>query len=224
MMEYPKIQTIWKRDEGTKKKLIMEGQYSKPEISNIKQWYITEKIDGANVRVEYTSIPQSSVTFSGRTDNSQLPSFLFDYLKNKFTPELMAQVFPFNETDPEPPYIILFGEGYGKKIQKDGENYKPDGVGFILFDIYINDWWLEQDKVREIAIKLGIDVVPDVGVMTIDEAVAYLKTKPKSKISQREMIAEGIVARSHPLVLYRNGTPIMWKLKVKDYDAGEASL
>ena len=32
-----------------------------------------------------------------------------------------------------------------------------------------------------------------------------------------ELTIEGVVVRSYPLMLFRDGSPIMWKLKVKDY-------
>ncbi len=54
--------------------------------------------------------------------------------------------------------------------------------------------------------------------MTEDQIVALVKTGFKSKIAKDTTLdAEGIVARSHPLVLFRNGTPLMFKLKTKDY-------
>jgi len=49
-------------------------------------------------------------------------------------------------------------------------------------------------------------------------------TEKKEKDNgEKELIAEGIVARPAPLMLYRDGTPIMFKLKLKDYEKlGEA--
>ena len=43
------------------------------------------------------------------------------------------------------------------------------------------------------------------------------KVEQEQKIIE-EKIAEGIVARSHPLMLFRNGKPMMFKLKVEDYE------
>ena len=50
-MIYPKINTIWKRDE---KGYILEGDYSAEEFKNIKEWDVSEKIDGMNMRVLYS--------------------------------------------------------------------------------------------------------------------------------------------------------------------------
>lgn len=204
-MKYPKIQTLWKRDEN-KKFIIMEGEYSKEEFKSIDRWEVTEKVDGTNIRVMWDG---ENVRFGGRTDNAQIPTFLLEYLQDKFRPELLENIIS--------PDTILFGEGYGNRIQKVGKKYK-DKCSFILFDVMIGKWWLERDDVNDIAKQLGIDSVPVIGIMTKEEIVNYVKSRPKSIIAQEELTMEGIVARSNPLMLFRNGKPIIFKLKVSDYD------
>lgn len=205
-MKYPKIDTLWKRDEDNKFRII-EGDYSKIEFANIKKWNITEKIDGTNTRVVYEN---GSVIFGGRTDNAQIPTRLLQYLQTTFTPSLLNSVFS------DAGKVILFGEGYGAKIQKGGGLYRKDNA-FILFDVWVDGWWLLRDSMEDIAIKLDIKCVPLLGLMSVDEAVKYVKSKPKSRISEEPKVAEGIVACAVPTMLFRNGNPIVWKLKVKDY-------
>ena len=64
--------------------------------------------------------------------------------------------------------------------------------------------------------------------MTIEEAVAYVKSCPQSIVSMHEYEGstlesgkyppmEGIVARTVPLLLIRSGERLMWKLKRKDF-------
>ena len=214
-MIYPKINTIWKRDE---KGYILEGDYSAEEFKNIKEWDVSEKIDGMNMRVLYSKEPKigyegnmTNLDFRGKTNATQIPPFLLEYMKKTFLLSLVESIFK------EAKEASLFGEGYGPKIQKGGGNYRDD-VSFILFDVYVDGWWLKREDVVEISRKLGIDCVPYLGLMTIDEAVSLIKNGGiKSKVAKQEIIIEGIVARSHPLVLYRNGNPLMFKLKVKDY-------
>jgi hypothetical protein len=210
-MKYPKIDTVWKRDENNKFKII-EGDFSKPEFDNIKKWLITEKIDGTNIRVSYE---RSTVTFDGRTDDAQISAHLYKALQELFTVELLASAF-IETPDSQPPgRVVLYGEGYGAKINNGGL-YRDD-TGFILFDVWIDGWWLDRENVEDVAKKLNIPVVPTRGTMSLDEAVALVKTNPMSEISNKPRVAEGIVARSYPLMLFRDGRPIMWKLKVKDY-------
>jgi len=214
-MEYIKINTLWKRDEKTHK--IIEGDFSKEEFNNIKLWDVSEKIDGTNIRITYNRT--GNVQFDGKTDNAQIPAKLYEYLKNKFTLELMKIVFPVDEKDLKPEIlqnVILFGEGVGAGIKGSGNYFKDKGIGFILFDVYIDGWWLERKNVIDIANKLDVKHAPELGVMDLQSAIDLVKKQRNSNVSEISMIAEGIVARSHPLMLFRDGTPITWKLKVID--------
>ncbi len=222
-MEYPKIHSLWKRqgwylDEGKKnhpdyqsgRQSFIVGDYACPEFGTIKNWLVQEKIDGTNIRVYYNEASQ--VEFKGRTDNSDIPSKLFNYLKAVFSVDKLRLVFP----DIELRSVCLYGEGYGASIQKVGGNYRKD-VGFILFDVKIGDLWLKQEEVKEIASKIGIYYAPIIGIMTEDEIVAYVKSKPLSLCSEDQQVMEGIIARPEPLVLFRNGNPLMMKLKCKEF-------
>lgn len=219
-MKYPKIQTLWKRDEQTHK--IIEGDYSKTEFENILLWDITEKIDGTNIRIEFVRKDEELydgatwqtpyVNFKGREENTEkdIPKPLLEYLQRMFKKEILKEIF----TDTT--QVILFGEGYGKNIQTIGKRYSDD-VSFILFDVYIDGWWLERKNIKDIADKLGIKVVPSLGIMFKHEVIKLVKKGIPSLIAKESIDAEGIVARSHPQMLFRDKTPIMWKLKSKDY-------
>lgn len=206
-MKYPKINTLWKRDEKTHK--IIEGDFSKAEFENIKKWHVTEKIDGTNIRIKCEN---SIVKFDGRTDEAQIPSHLYDALSRMFTYPRFEKVF--SETSPKK--VILYGEGYGARIQKGGGAYRSD-AGFILFDVWVDGWWLQRDAVEDIAAKFEIATAPTLGIMTYEQIVDYVKATPESLVAKDTKIMEGVVARSYPLVLFRDGTPIMFKLKVRDF-------
>jgi hypothetical protein len=219
MILYPKINTVWKRDERGR---IVEGDLSLQEFSLIKEWDITEKVDGTNIRVGWNGV---SVAFGGRTDRAEIPKPLLARLEEIFTPERMRYCFPLDPAECAYPIITLFGEGYGNKIQGVGSKYLPNTVNFILFDVCVNHLWLERENVEDIASKLGIKTVPFWGKMTIDEAVEFIKSKPFSTVATcaPAMVAEGIVARCSPTLLTRRGEPLMWKLKVADYEKLKAN-
>lgn len=223
-MEYVKINSLWKRqgwyfEEGKKnnpdfknnRQSFIIGDYSDPEFGNIKKWLVDEKIDGTNVRICFNN----TLTFQGRTKDAQMPCHLLARLQEIFTFEKMAEVFPII---PEGSYrnVILFGEGYGPKIQKGGGNYRNE-VGFILFDIFIDGWWLKREDVKQIAGILGIEVVPEIGMMTEEEIIDFVKSKPLSRCSIVHQMMEGVVCRSEPLMLFRNKKPLMFKLKCKEF-------
>ena len=216
-MEYFKINSLWKREEyvkglpkGSHGRLI-EGDYSEPEFGNIKHWWVEEKIDGINIRIVYKD---GKVSFSGRKKDSQVPSYILEYLKATFSDILFNTAFPSNDNEPYP-HIILFGEGYGPKIQACGSNYRND-VSFILFDIWANGWWLKREDVKLLGSQLSTDVVPHIGVFPTDEIIQFVKSKPLSLLSLVPQMMEGVVCRSHPLMLFRNGKPIIFKLKTRD--------
>lgn len=240
MSKYPKINTLWKRDmeKGENKGKIIEGEYSCPEFQNIKLWRVSEKIHGRNTRIEFHAeisngkVKISNIEFKGRTDDSDIPATLVKYLMDTFTQERILAMFRIRiDKDTEKPVdeefdVTLFGEGYGAKIQKGGGRYRDD-PSIALFDVKIGQWWLEREDVEDIANKLKIDVVPDLGIKTEEEIVFLVKNTGyhlkgfKSQISKDKTLdAEGIVARSYPLMLFRDGIPIMFKLKQGDFKNG----
>lgn len=206
-IKYPKLQTLWKRDQETG--LIIEGEYSKIEFSNIDKWLVSEKVDGTNIRCFWS---EGTVEFRGRTDRAQIPTPLYDTLVKMLRLAQLEKQFGDTAT-----HVILFGEGIGNKIQAVGRRYTTDN-SFVLFDVWIDGWWLEWENVKKIADALNIPATPYLGYMTKEEIIDFVKSKPKSRIAQdKDLMMEGIVAKSHPLMLFRNTLPMMFKLKCRDY-------
>ena len=204
MYKYPKIETLFKRDEKFK----VTNEIRLPEFENIKKWLITEKIDGTNIRIIYT--PDDKLLIRGRTDKASIPTFLLEELQNMFTVEKIKTILD----NPIEKGLCLYGEGYGAKIQKGGGNYRPD-QGFVLFDVKIGDWWLQRNDVAEIAAKLGIDIVPTIGTGSLIDMVTMVQKGFKSLWG--DFIAEGIVARPATELKDRGGHRIITKIKHKDF-------
>ena len=152
MQQYHKIETLFERDEKTKKLVV--GKFRNPAIEFLKDntWVFTEKVDGTNIRVYWDG---HQVQFGGRTDNAQIPAHLINRLNALFGGEANAQLFEqkFGETPVE-----LFGEGYGIKIQNGGA-YRDD-VDFILFDVLIAGNYQPRESVEDLAKYFGLEVVP----------------------------------------------------------------
>lgn len=222
-MEYPKINTLFKRDSNN---IIVPSEYTEPEFEYLKdlEWEATEKIDGTNIRiiVNPSSDSNISVEYRGRTDNANIPTHLLEKLKQMFTVENIAQVF--NKPDkPLDTQVILYGEGYGVKIQKGG-NYIPDDVSFILFDVKVGDWWLSRESCEDIAAELNIDIVPLIGYMTIPQAIEYVKNGFKSTIAHnKDYDAEGLVLKTQLGLRNRAGNRLITKIKTVDFRKLKAS-
>ena len=147
MKEYMKINNVFKFDE--KYRTILGFTEICEQLKNLK-WIGTEKVDGTNIRIYWDG---HNIQIAGRTNKAQIPIHLMEYLSNVFLTQEMEYVFEQMFGDKE---VYLFGEGYGYKIQKDGELYFEDRktVGFILFDVNINGYDLSYDNVCDIAQKL----------------------------------------------------------------------
>ena len=211
MIEYHKIQTIFLRDPETKFKTLLEDKYSRPEFAYLKDnyWIWTEKIDGTNIRIGWDG---RNLGLGGKTDNAQIPVRLYDRLNSIFTEKKFMELYADQP-------MILYGEGYGANIQKGGGNYIADGVNFILFDVKIDEWWLHRDSVKDIADKLGIDIVPEIGYGgTLSEAVELVKTGFNSTFG--EFNAEGLVLKPLVELVDRAGHRIITKIKCKDFRRG----
>lgn len=208
MVEYNKIETLYERDmEGTKK--LIEGKFRNPTVEFLKDnvWQFTEKIDGTNIRIEWDG---HKVNYGGRTEAASIPANLMNKLVEMFGTDEAEQMFEqkFGETP-----VILFGEGYGPKIQNGG-NYRKD-VSFILFDVMISGNYQPRSSVEDIAKAFGIDIVPIIMEGTIQDAVDFVNTSPKSTIGTADM--EGVVGRPKIEMRDRCGKRVIVKIKVKDF-------
>lgn len=255
METYHKIQTLFKRHlDGPKKGKMIQGAWTTPELEYLagNEWEFTEKVDGTNIRISLNRVGDTIFAdYAGRTDNAVLPKPLLAHLEATFP------TYPLNRRDLRNPSfldrydevrswmvdndlgdVILFGEGYGPKIQNGG-NYRDD-QSFVLFDVKIGDFWLKRDAVNDVAKNLGIDSVPVIGRGTLQDAIDIVSTGLTwdrngkmtnwggfDKNSKRnfnglksqwgDFEAEGIVARPVVDLFDRAGNRIITKIKAVDF-------
>ncbi len=208
MEKYHKIETLLVRDKTTFKAI--EGEWRLPEFDYLKdlKWMFTEKIDGTNMRVEWS--PYCSGTplrFGGRTDNAQIPVFLLNKLQDIFQVGNLSVLYPEL-------HFVLYGEGFGAKIQKGGGNYQLV-QSFVLFDVLVGEWWLRREQVQEVSEEFRIGVVPEVGRGSIAKAMIFEADGHTSHWG--DFLAEGIVLRPRVELKDRAGNRIITKLKHKDF-------
>lgn len=208
MREYHKIETVFNRSTDGDKRLIW-GDYRNETVEYLADniWQFTEKIDGTNIRIHWDG---HNVEIGGRTDRAQIPKHLMDYLSATFLTPEVEELFEqtYGEKD-----VMLFGEGYGAKIQNGGD-YRSD-VSFILFDVLIGDNWQSREWVEATAKMFGIDVVPIVLEGTIDDGIDYVMQHNNSTIGNAVM--EGVVGRPKVEIKDRLGNRIIVKIKWKDF-------
>ncbi len=226
--EYPKIDTLFIRDEKFKVTQVLKD----PATEIIGRWLVTEKVDGTNLRIVFTPADDrpdcgdcgmglpcphtwGHVDIFTRTDAGQIPKFLRAKLEELFPVEKFYTAFPDN------PFkrIVLY-------IQKGGGNYRPDDTNFRVFDVLVTSktgksWWLNWTDVQDVALRLGVSTVPVLGVLGIDTIVSEVRGGIKSIVAGQDsgtaFQSEGIVARTDPYLLNQHGQRIVFKLKTKDF-------
>lgn len=208
MKQYEKIETVFCRDMNGTKRLILNN-YRNPTIAYLKDnmWLFTEKVDGTNIRVHWDG---HKVEFGGRTDKAQIPGPLLNKLNEMFVTTEAEELFEQTWGDKD---VILFGEGYGPKIQNGGE-YRSD-VSFILFDVLVGDNYQEREWVEKTAQMFNIDVVPIVLTGTIQDGIDYVMKHPRSTMGTAMM--EGIVGRPIIELRDRRGERVIVKIKWEDF-------
>ena len=210
----------------------LDGTNMRIEVTKAEVWddpMEPSKLEG----VEFT------VRFAGKTDNAQIPPKLQKFMEENYPDEKvfsalgLKKFIPVEEWvehkwvtsdgitqsyDAIPDIYTIYGEGYGAGIQKAGGNYISNGVGFIVFDVKVNDIYLLTSARDEIATKLGAPIVPFMGYFTIDEAIDFVRKGFKSNIAEnQEFIAEGLVLRTDLGLRNRMGKRLIVKVKYEDF-------
>lgn len=211
MKEYNKIETVFERDINGSKKLI-EGKFRNPVVEYLKnnEWIFTEKIDGTNIRINWDG---HKIIFSGRTDDSQIPSTLIAVLQSKFLNDETEQLF---EQKFGGGTATLYCEGYGRKINKDGEKYGE--LNIVLFDVEVGETYLDRVNTEDVGKAFGIDCVPIILRGTVQEAIDYVKAKPKSTMAKVERFAEGLVGVPAVRLFDVKGDRVIIKIKARDFN------
>ena len=193
-----------------KKPMIM-GAFSTPELAYLADavWHFTEKIDGMNMRIMWDG---AKVSFGGRTENANIPGNLVKRLTERFVDKDSPLYADLNKVFGVNP-AIMYGEGYGAGIQSGG-HYRKD-QDFILFDVFINNYWLNNSDVKEIAQTCGLPIAPTVGCGTLYDGIEMVRGGMKSLICDGP--SEGIIARPMVQMFDRYGQRIITKIKCVDW-------
>lgn len=214
---YTKINTLYKRDE---KGNIVIGDFARPEFDLLFNcsWKAYQKIDGTCISFYWNGHERR---IDGKTENANINAELMNVLKKKISVETLTKVFPpkYDENGNEIPFnVIIYGEGYGRKVQSVGPRYIPNGHDFRIFDINIDGWWLETEAVEEICNQLGVEMPVSYGTMTLAEAEKMVIKGWNDPIAQDSTLPiEGLVLRPTVQLFNKKGERVMVKIKTCDY-------
>lgn len=205
-MLFQKIPGPFKRDPQTNK--VVFGEWTSEalaDLSNAGLWVATEKVDGTNIRILWDG---HEVNFGGRTERAELPVPLLTHLQETFHEEVFEQTF--GETP-----VVLFGEGYGGKIQGGGK-YSPTQT-FVGFDVAVNGKYLRPGDAEGVFLDwFQIPFVPVRGVdLTLWEAIDKVEKRFDSAWEGVE--PEGLVLRTRQGLQDHRGNRLIVKIKGVDF-------
>lgn len=199
------------------------GEWMSPTYDETDQLiFPPEQMTGAEFHVYY----------KGKTDNASIHPKLMQHLQEKYPTDVVLEALGLKRFIPLeefadhkwqsyediPKIYTIYGEGYGAKIQKAGGNYIKDGNGFIVFDVKVDDLYLQPSQRNVIAENMGAPVVPFIGMMTLDEAIQFVREGFKSRIAENhDFMAEGLVIRNELGLKTRRGERIITKIKTCDF-------
>jgi hypothetical protein len=187
------------------------GEYSKPEFEALAKcdWIFTEKVDGTNIRVMWDGTQAQPISFGGKTDNAQIPAPLLQALEKQWYPhmELLTETFGAKQ-------VCMYGEGFGGKIQRGSNVYGPS-PRFILFDILIEDYWLNRESISELGAKFGCEVVPVIARGSLELMVTQTELGLASRVGIGT--AEGLVGKPVVELTNSRGHRVITKIKCRDF-------
>lgn len=215
--KYHKIDSVFKRDDRGQ---FLLNQFTCPEFEYLAEnpWYATEKVDGTNMRVHLSPQPYATVLIGGRTDDAQIPVYLYQRMLELFGTDPIDVLEKLGVKDSE---VTLYGEGFGAKIQKGGGNYIADGVDFVLFDVQVGNWWLLPHDVRDVAAKLGLQVVQEMLPGEYNNLNSWINiiadVDNPLHSAWGSFPIEGVVLTPQVPLWNRRGERIITKIKYRDF-------
>lgn len=146
----------------------MQQLYKSQEVLLFKQVYVTEKIHGTSAHVLWKN---GQVTyFSGGASHGHFVSlFNQEAVKNKFI-ELYGQEMS----------VCVYGEAYGGNMQAMSHMYGKE-LKFIVFDVEVDEVFVDVPTAERIASKLGLEFVDYV---LVDATIENIDKERKKESTQ----------------------------------------
>lgn len=172
------------------------------EILLFKELYALEKVHGTSANISWKEGKVSY--FPGGESLSRF--------KSLFNEERLVKHF----TELGHEEVVVYGEAYGGSCQKMSYMYGPE-LRFIVFDVFINNIWLDVPSMDEVATRLEQEVVPWRKIVCDLAAIDNERDRPSEVAVRRgfteEHIREGVVLRPLAEMFNRYGERMIVKHK-----------
>jgi hypothetical protein len=161
----------------------IDNLYKNQAILKFAECYALEKVHGTSTHIAWNG----GLSFhSGGEPHARFVA-LFD------AAQLTAAFEAFGESK-----VIVYGEAYGGKQQGMRATYGDD-LRFIVFDVKVDDTWLDVPRMAAVAASLGFEVVPWERTTTDLAAIDAIRDRPSEVAIRRGCgdgcAREGIVLR-----------------------------
>lgn len=172
------------------------------EILLFKELYALEKVHGTSANISWKEGKVSY--FPGGESLSKF--------KSLFNEERLVKHF----TELGHEEVVVYGEAYGGSCQKMSYMYGPE-LRFIVFDVLINNIWLDVPTMDEVATRLEQEVVPWRKIVCDLAAIDNERDRPSEVAARRgfteDHIREGVVLRPLAEMFNRYGERMIVKHK-----------
>jgi len=196
----PKTLTLFKRGDDFK---VKPWLFTDQRFGLLNYWLVTEKMDGMSVILSANS---ENYGIHGRSPNTQFTpeqeSFLHDQTSAAIGRLSKHILYDGKKVD-------IYAELVGPGVNGNSHNFKD--LQLYVFDVRINDFWLDWTNTASVAQDADLVTVPVIYTMTLPEIVRLVRDTPQTEYF------EGIVARSDPYLYNNKGERLMFKLKAKDF-------
>ena len=188
--------------------LHIQNLYKNVEILLFKECYALEKIHGTSANIKWKPEQDKVILFSGGEKYTNFEKlFNINELNKKF-----KELFDCN--------VTIFGEAYGGKQQGMSETYGKE-LKFIVFDVKVEDNWLDVPNAEDVAKKLNLEFVAYDKVKTDLDLLNKQRDKDSVQADRngcgKDKMREGIVLRPLIEVTKNNGNRIIVKHKRDEF-------
>lgn len=196
------------RVRGVMGYLHINNLYKDQRIFLFRECYALEKVHGTSAHIMWKAETGSLTFFSGGASHD-LFTKLFD------TAALSAGFAALGHAE-----VLVYGEAHGGSQQGMKSTY-GDALRFIVFDVLIGESWLSVPDMEQVAIGLGLEVVPYRKVLA-DLGVLNAERDQPSEVAVRrgcgEKPREGVVLRPLVELHTNNGERVIAKHKGEAFE------